>query len=391
MQDARWTTDAGSGTRQARTQGCLCLSLALAGTFAAATAMAAEPAETVVRLHPTAVVNAEQVLLSDIASLSGTGAELADTWPVTVAPTAGGETTVDQASIQHALIRRGINPATWIFRGAAQCRITRPAAIRGAEPAAAGPAARTSRLRTKPSTTAPAVESPDHLPAGPAPDTLEGVIYAHMAARLESLGGKPVVQMSPAIRDLLQLSRPAYEFAIADKSDRLLGLVPFDVTIYRNGNAEQTRSILAEVSLTKAVVVAAGTINRGQTIAPEHMTLKPQTFDRLEKVGSGDVKAFVGQRALRFINRDEPVSTKDVEPLPLIARNDLVTVTIRRGDVTIKGVAKAMAAATYGQAVELRNESSKQTFLATVTGPKTAELSDGGQAIETLSMAGGGN
>lgn len=389
MQDARWTTHAGSGTRRTDTQRRFFCRYAIALTLTAASAVAADPAETVVRLHPTAVVNAEQVLLSDIASLTGTGAELANTWPVTIAPAAGRETTINQDAIQHALVRRGINPATWVFRGASECRISRPAAARGAEPAANATPDRPQAGRLVPPATAPAADEPGSGPAAPDPDTLEGALYAHVAARLEGLGGRPTVQTSPAIRDLLHLSRPEYAFSIADKSDRQLGLMPFDVTIYRNGKAEQTTSILAEVALVKPVVVADAMLNRGQTITAEHVRLKSMTFDRLDKIGSGDLKAFVGQRVLRFINKDDLITAKDVEAVPLIARNDLVTVTIRRGAVSLKGVAKAMEAAAYGQPIVLRNESSKQTFTATVTGPKTAELLTGADAGGMLSMAGG--
>jgi flagella basal body P-ring formation protein FlgA len=42
--------------------------------------------------------------------------------------------------------------------------------------------------------------------------------------------------------------------------------------------------------------------------------------------------------------------------------------------VSVKGAAKAMSTAVLGQAVTLKNEGSNQTFVAIVTGPRTAEV-----------------
>jgi flagella basal body P-ring formation protein FlgA len=221
--------------------------------------------------------------------------------------------------------------------------------------------------------------------------TLDGALRAHLFERLASLGGKPVIQVSPAMRDLMQLTRPEYDFAIADRGDRMLGLVQFDVTIYRQGKVEQVRPVLAEVALVKPVVMAAGPINRGQTIQSKDVVIQDQTFDRPDRVGMTDLNAVVGQRAVRFMNKGEMLTAKEIEPVPFVVRNDLVTVTARRGSVTIKGVAKALSSASYGNTVELRNESSKQVFLATVTGPKTAELVMSGTVPAQAVAAAGGN
>jgi flagella basal body P-ring formation protein FlgA len=361
---------------------------AVALIFAASPMYAAETEETVVQLYPTATVTADEVTLSQIAALTGEGAQLAGNWAITAAPAPGRETSIDQNSIQQALVRKGINASTWVFRGSSRCRISRPMPARGQET----PRAEISDTPTVSTPPAPAVTTaPADAPATPQPaDTLEAAIREHLTERLSFLGGKLAIQMSPAIRELLQLSRPAYDFSIADRGEPALGLVPLDITIHRDGRVEQTRSILAEVSLLKPVVMAAGTINRGQTIGPEHVVLKEQAFDRADRIGSGDLKAFVGQRAVRFINKNELLTTRDIEPLPLIIRNDLVTVIARRGGIEIKGVGRAMASASYGQNVELRNELSKQTFVAVVTGPKTAELAaDPGPAAQAVSMAGG--
>lgn len=391
MQDARWTTrHAGSGIRNARKRRRHGRWAAVALILAAPPLHAGEAAETVVQLYPTAIVTSGQVTLSQIAALTGEGADLAAQWALTAAPAPGAEIVIDQDCVQQALIRKGINASTWVFRGASRCRITRPMPVRASDATRIENTG--DRVTTEPARL-PVVTAPADAVARPqAADTLEAAIHAHLTQRLAEYGGKPDIQLSPSVRDLLQLSRPAYDFGIALRGEHPLGLVPLDITIYRDGKVEQTRSILAEVSVVRPVVMAAGAINRGQIIGPEHVTLTEQAFDRPQRIATaaGDLKAFIGQRALRFINKNELLAPKDIEPVPLILRNDLVTVTVRRGGIEIKGVGKALASAAYGQAVELRNEVSKQTFVAIVTGPKTAELAaESGLAVQTVSMAGG--
>jgi flagella basal body P-ring formation protein FlgA len=400
MQDAGWTK-AGSGQQIQRTPSGRISARAMAALLLVTAAFRAEAADNLVRVYPTAVVTSDQVILSDIAALSGEGTQLAGTWAITEAPKPGQEITIDQSALQKALVRRGINASQWLFRGSSRCRISRPLAARSAtQPSATdgdeGTPARSSRRGSRLShgavTTAPENYADLVQPqvTEPDPNTLEGAIYQHLLSRLSRFGGRPSMQVSPAIRKLLALSRPAYEFSLTDRSDRSIGLVPLEVAIYRDGKLDQVQSILVQVSLLKQVVVAAGPINRGQTIGASDVVLREQTFDRTDALGMDNLNAVVGQRAVRFVSKDDMLTGKDIEPLPLVQRNDVVAVTARIGNITISSSAKALAAATYGETVELRNEVSKQTFVGIVTGPKTAELVLGGTTPpKTVSMAGG--
>ncbi len=399
MQDAGWTV-AGSGTQNPTATSGLIAVCAIALALAMPVAMGAEaPASNTVRLYSAAVVTSNQVTLRDIAEVSGEGTQLAATWVLTEAPKPGQETTLEQDAIQKAMIRRGINPSRWLFRGSARCRVSRPALSRSAgeletevreaqQPESFAP--RSKRQERKVTATAPATDLVAPAPDEPDPNTLGGALHQHVMQRLGRIAGRPCIQVSPAFTKLLTLSRPNYEFRITDRSERTLGLVPLEISIYREGRLEQVQSILAQVNLVKSVVIATGPINRGQSISSADVCLRERSFERTDELGIDNLAAVVGQRAVRLIGRDEMLSGKDMEPVPLILRNDLVTVTTRIGNVTVSSSAKAMAPASYGQSIELRNEASKQTFLGVVTGPKTAELVAGASMPPaTVSMAGG--
>jgi flagellar basal body P-ring formation protein FlgA len=326
-----------------------------------ALALAGERA-SVVRLYPRAVVASDQIPLSDISELQGEAASLAGHWVVASLPAGGQTLAVDLAGVQAALSGRGANLGQWIFRGSSQCLVSR---VKSDDTTAA----------TKPAHTADG--SAASVPATrPAPDanTLEGCLRSHISNRVRRLGGTPVIQFSPAVARLLPLSQPTYGFEIADRTDRLLGMVTMEVTIREGKAVKQVIPVIAQVALRKSVVVSARSINRGETIGLGDLLLADQTVEQVADIGAGEPAPFLGQRAKRFIEHGERLSARDIEPLPLVNRNDLVTVLVNRGGVQIKGVAKAMTAGSYGETIMVQNESSRQKYSAVVTGPRTAEV-----------------
>jgi len=331
-------------------------------------------------LRPTAVVTGPRVRLADVADVTGTGAADAGRWVVATAPPAGGTRILAMKVIQRALADRGINLADWRFHGASRCHISRPATVPSpAHKTLCANDRNTDGLKGA-SGFAKLVASGDEAraaggdPAGP--DTLEATLRRHLAERLADLGGEPVIQFSPMIRQALALSAPTYRFEITNRNNRRLGLVSLEVQVYEQGRRHGTLSVLAQVSLRKRVAVAARPINRRQTIKAADLKMVERLYDRADRAAAGvsDASLLVGRRARRFITPDEPISLQDVEAVPLVKRNELVTVWVRRGGIVIKAVGKATRDAGLGEIVLLKNEMSGQTFAARVTGPRTAEL-----------------
>jgi flagellar basal body P-ring formation protein FlgA len=339
-------------------------------------ASAASPnsSEITVRLYPSAVVTGEQVLLSDVAEVQGESADLVSRWPVTMAPHAGATGVIESSVIQGMLARRGINLGHWVFRGATRCIVSRP------EEGAKGQVSRKAQTASASDRSAQSRPSEESAAAAPAEaNTLEAVLREHIARRLASQGGTTIVRFSPAVAKILALSRPTFDFQITERSERALGMVSLEVTILENGQSRQTLPVLADVSLRKSVVVATRPINRGEILNPGSLAREERVFDRTEDVGVGEMNGLLGQRAKSFIDAHSAVMVKDVESIPLVIRNDLVTVVVHRGALTIRGSAKAMESKSLGERVLLKNEGSKEPFTAVVTGPKQAEV--GGLAV----------
>jgi flagella basal body P-ring formation protein FlgA len=344
---------------------------ALAVCASASAAVTTQPAgETVVRLYSAAVVTDDDVRLVDVAELDAETAKLAGSWMVAEAPRVGGTRVVDLESVQRALANKDVNLSQWVFRGSSRCMVSRPKNCLPVATSTEDDRTASHSKRASAATSQPAVASVD-------PNSLQGVLTAYLGQKLTEIGGAPVVKFSPVVSKALALTRPQYEFRVTDRPGQPLGMVSVEVTISEQGKVVQTLSMLVHVSVKKSVVVAARAINRSQRVNRDDVTLAERTFDRIEDVGMSETSPLLGQQAKRTIERGEQLNLKDFEPIPLVQRNDLVTVWVRRGGVSVKGAAKAMKAASYGEQVILKNEGSNKTFTAVVTGPRTAEVSAG--------------
>jgi flagella basal body P-ring formation protein FlgA len=389
MQDAqRQLMSTPPVSRTIRAAGICMLALAWPVLAASPATRPAISGDTVIRLRPTAVVTADNVVLSDVADLDPETADLAGNWPVAAAPHAGASGSLDAAHLQNVLARRGVNLSNWIFRGASRCVVSKPAGTPPSRPVASpvksDPIGRKIGTRsfptTRPATTQPAAGDPI-----PSADTLEGAIYAHIRQRLAGQDGALSVKYSPSFARLLGLSKSQYQFQIADRSDKALGMLALEVTILENGAAQHVAQVLCEATLRKSVVVAGRSFNRGEIIQADELRDEIHTFDKLEEIGLADASPLIGQRARRLIKNGEQLTQRDVEAVPLVERNDLVSVSVRRGGLTITAAARALAAGSYGDTITLRSESSKETFVGVITGPKKVELTTTG----SVALAGG--
>jgi flagella basal body P-ring formation protein FlgA len=367
-----------------------CVVPAWAGTPAARPA-----ADAIVLLHPTAIVTGDEVLLSDVAELTGEASELAGNWPVAAAPHPGTSGVIDAGHLQSVLSRRGVNLSNWIFRGASRCRVSRPAGGVSTRPrtASAVRPERVSRKAWTPGmvTTRPAASRTSSAETrGPDPMTLEGAIYTHIRERLGNLDGVLAVKFSPSTARLLALSTSQFQFRIADRGEKTLGMIPLEVTVIEKGQVQQVVQVVCEATLRKAIVVAGRPLNRGEIVQAGDLRMEARAFDKLEDIGLTDATPLVGQRVRRLIKFGEGISAGDFEPVPLVERNDLVTVTVRRGGLTVSATARAIGSGSYGETVSLRSELSKEIFVGMVTGPKTVELSDTQPGPATAVAAAGG-
>ncbi len=327
-----------------------------------------------IRLWPTAVTDRDVIRLRDVARLDGFGSEDGDRLGEVVvarSPQPGGRATVGLEDIRNELYAAGVNLAALLLKGASVCEISRP--VPGRPQQAPQAADRQERPCRWPS-------DGQHVDR-----TLELAVRQRIEASLAHLGGRVQVRFSRASRQALGLSEPDYTFRIQSRSDRMLGLVSFDVDVVRDGASALTVPVVTEVSLIKRVIVARRAINRGAVVRAKDVAMAERQFTRLEDVGLTDLGAVVGQEARRFLDRGTLIGPRDVRPLPLVRRGRLVTVWNRSGPIVVKAVGKALDSGSYGQVVQVKNDRSGQTFYARVSGQQTVVV---GKAPASISSPG---
>lgn len=83
-----------------------------------------------------------------------------------------------------------------------------------------------------------------------------------------------------------------------------------------------------------------------------------------------DESALAGLRTIRRLKVGDPVCEERVEPRPLVARGDEVTVRSVAGPVTITAKGIAQQDGTLGEVLRIRNPQNREMYLAAVAGDR---------------------
>ncbi len=357
-----------------------------------------------VRVLPTSTVDAAVIRVSDVSEVLGAEPNQARRYgevALCPAPKPGKAIEVSVGDVRRALVGAGANPVEFLMRGATRCRVTRPLTLHvhkpeqrtralarmwwptsEAELARAEEALAAARARQA------AEQAAVSQPSGGDPgDTLEAAVRAFVKEKVASLGGRPHLRFSTNATKVLSLSRPEYGFNIHWTSERLLGHCGVTVEILKDGKLQQTVPMIVEVSITLPVVVAARPINRGQTIRAEDVTLEDRDFFHMDRIAVTELPAVVGQVSRRLIRKGEMLHHRDLRDRPLVHRGDVVTITSEVGRFRVRTAVKALDNGSYGEVIEVRNETSGERFRAIVTGEKTVRACGAGQGVAPTTLA----
>jgi flagella basal body P-ring formation protein FlgA len=324
---------------------------------AAATARA-----DVLRAWPNAVVVEDSIRVGDVCDLQGfdpDAYEQVRNLTVASAPRPGGSTVIRLDEIRATLARHGVNMASVIVKGASQCAVSRPqAAI--PPPMAGG---------NRPG---PGAGAADAAASG---WTLRQAVEAFFQNEVERIGATARVQFGRTSQPVLDLSGPEFEFVVQRRSGRTLGMVELDVIVQREGKTIQTVPMVVNVSFSKPVVVARRSINAQATVEAEDVQVVEMSFTQFSQAGVSDPARVVGQQAKRFIPAGEMIQLRELEPVPLVHRGQIVDVHTHVGGVSVVTACKAMQSGAYGGSVELRSGQGRGARLCgMVVGPGRVEV-----------------
>ena len=308
-----------------------------------------------IELRGEARVTGQTVLLRQIGHLPPENAKLGQTVVATLGR--GKYTELDAADVADALRAAGISPAAVRLLGARRCLVTRL-------DAAYDEAAQLRAWADAEPAAAPA-------PAGPVRE-LRDVLVEDAADRLAAEAGNLSVNFEGDDR-LLGLPDGPFVFEVDRRRGRGLGRCAWDVTITRDGTPER-HVVEAIVGRTIRQPVLARAVAAGEPIDAADVRWREVTLDRDPPTPPATADDLAGAAAARALDAGAVLDRRAIRPIPLVRRGQFVSVLISRGGVIVKAVATALEDATAGQAVRLRDEATRSTYTALVTGPGRAAL-----------------
>lgn len=326
-----------------------------------------------VRVWPSAVVVDETILLSDLAEFHGfdsTSERSLAAIKVTGAPPPGGSRVVHMAMIRAALRANGTNMAVVTLHGSTKCDVTRPSIIAPEPP----PSTRPKDSQA----TGGRAQARDHAATSPgssAAGTLRQAVQDYFDRQLARYRGLAELAFNRTSQQVLDLSGPAYDFAVRRRHGPSLGLIQIEVVVTAQGRTVQKVPLVVQVSMVRRVVMARRPINQAATVRARDVELVPMTFTRLDKLGIGETAQAIGQRAKRFIPSGSVIQPTLLESVPLVTRGQLVTLTSVAGAVRIVTTGKALQNGLFGESIRVGSlERKRVEFEAVVVGPGSVQI-----------------
>jgi flagella basal body P-ring formation protein FlgA len=287
--------------------------------------------------------------------------------------------------IRQTLLGSGTNLAMINFVGQTRCTVTRSdaqvnphEAIDDWIAAHNGSAAKAAN-DSSPSTQPAAPESAAILAASkdaqpdPAFHSLRDLLTADICQRLGVAPEQIQMTFSPQDQKVLGLYEPVFKFEIKPGRAFNLGVVNWDVTICSD-SANKKVSIIAVARAWQDQVIVAKPLAYKQMLRADDFTTRRILADTLAEQTLLRLDQCVGQQAAGDYKPGTVMTARMVDPVPLVRAGQLVTVTLTQGSVQIRSVGRAMEQGSLGQNIKVRNETTRDVFDVTVTGPQEGRL-----------------
>jgi flagella basal body P-ring formation protein FlgA len=286
----------------------------------------------------------------------------------------------------------GVNLATVRLRGATRCTVARTDVqfnegdalqkwldARDPKKAAAKPAPVAAPMDSPPTVavarTVAIAPAPADAKTTPEPvHSLRSLLIADLATRLSLPADTLQVGFDPKDDRVLNLVEGVFEFSLVPVRARDLGHVQYDVTITNNGNSQKV-PILAQAQAWQQQVVVMRPVSFKQIIREQDLKVRKALVDRLSTDPLITLNQAVGQQAARDLKPGMVLTGRLVDAVPLVHTGQLVTVTFTQGTVQLRSVARAMEGGTFGQPIQVKNETTGAIFEVVLNGPQTATMS----------------
>jgi flagella basal body P-ring formation protein FlgA len=309
-----------------------------------------------IRLREQATVGGSVVTLADIAELGGEAATaLAGLQVGQMQPHQTLTLTIEQ--LREALTQQKVNWGRLTLGGYTRCTIRREAAAAAPAPVVA---------------IAPVAANPTQEVTLQQAQTLRQQLVSHLAALHNVDPESLVVDFEDADAAVLAQVTLGERLEFQPAGD--LGRVIIVVRRWRGQDLVATYRLTVQVARKATAVVLRQAITRGQTFTDQHVSLAPVLLKDGREMPVQTLDSVIGLIADASLRPGAVVYPRMVKSPLLVQRNELVTVRALAGGLVITTTARALQDGCAGDAVQVRNERSREVYNVKVTGLRQATL-----------------
>jgi flagella basal body P-ring formation protein FlgA len=173
-----------------------------------------------------------------------------------------------------------------------------------------------------------------------------------------------------AIRPPEALTLPAGQLSwkVTPSHPEIMGSSSFSISFSVDGKAAGVCVIRGKLEALADIVTAEVTLQRGDRITKDHIALKQQNLDGLNKPFL-TTAPIIGMQVARTINAGKAIEQKDLVSPPLIKNGEMVKITAHRGDMQLSTSGIATAEGRQGETIRVKNTSSNKLIYCRVDGP----------------------
>ncbi len=206
---------------------------------------------------------------------------------------------------------------------------------------------------------------------------------ADLAVRLGLPKDDLQINFNPADQKLLNLSEPQFKFNVDGRTIHNLGQVRWEVQIVTDtGNKHAT--IEANSRAWQKQVTLVHPLAFKQIVQAEDIQDRRMLSDRLPDDQLLASSQIVGQQASRDLKPGTILTSRMMDPVPLVKMGQFVTIQLRQGNVRIKTVARAMEGGSFGQTIKVKNEATREVYEVVITGPQEATMGVASPNVATI-------
>jgi len=208
-------------------------------------------------------------------------------------------------------------------------------------------------------------------------ETLRQLLKNDLASRLSLKASDLQFSFKPQDDQVLDLSSQLFQFHIEPFRVKNLGNVAWDVTIV-SGKTSRKAHITANARAWQTQAILARPLAYQQVITADDLEERRTLVEIIDNDPLVMKSQAVNQQASRDLKPGTVLTGKMLDPVQLVKAGQLILIDAKSGGVNVTSTARAIENGTFGQSIKVKNETTKETLVVTITGPQRAELRSGG-------------